>query len=119
MMDVLFKLDVHSHTYGIQTDGFTLDQSVMNTVGAIIFIVFFFGCCGAIRENPCMLTTVSSMNILAYYEVEFHFQKIMISIVYDNKTSLFTYSFNCRIITDSFNGIILLAKSDKILQLKP
>lgn len=28
-------------------------------VGAIIFLVAFFGCCGAIRENACMMLTFS------------------------------------------------------------
>ena len=28
-------------------------------VGCIVFIVGFFGCCGAIKENSCMLCTVS------------------------------------------------------------
>ena len=27
-------------------------------IGIIIFLVAFFGCCGAIRENHCMTTTV-------------------------------------------------------------
>jgi len=29
-------------------------------VGGIILIVSFFGCCGAIKENRCMLITVRS-----------------------------------------------------------
>lgn len=28
-------------------------------VGSIIFVVAFFGCCGAIRESQCMTITVS------------------------------------------------------------
>lgn len=28
-------------------------------VGSIVFLVAFFGCCGAIRESNCMLVTVS------------------------------------------------------------
>lgn len=28
-------------------------------IGAVIFIVAFFGCCGAIKENACMTLTVS------------------------------------------------------------
>ncbi|KAJ8968158.1 hypothetical protein NQ314_002415 [Rhamnusium bicolor] len=28
-------------------------------IGSIIFSTAFFGCCGAIKENTCMLTTVS------------------------------------------------------------
>ena len=27
-------------------------------IGGVIFIVAFFGCCGAIKENRCMLITV-------------------------------------------------------------
>jgi len=30
-------------------------------VGGIIFIVAFFGCCGAIKENRCLLLTVRSL----------------------------------------------------------
>jgi len=30
---------------------------ILIAVGVIIFIVAFFGCCGAIKENYCMLTT--------------------------------------------------------------
>lgn len=28
-------------------------------LGGLVFFVAFFGCCGAIRENNCMLVTVS------------------------------------------------------------
>lgn len=28
-------------------------------IGAIIFIIAFFGCCGAIKESHCMTVTVS------------------------------------------------------------
>jgi CD63 antigen len=27
-------------------------------VGVVIFLVAFFGCCGAIKENNCMMMTV-------------------------------------------------------------
>lgn len=27
-------------------------------VGVVIFLVAFFGCCGAVRENSCMMLTV-------------------------------------------------------------
>jgi hypothetical protein len=29
-------------------------------VGSIIFIISFLGCCGAIKNSPCLLTTVSA-----------------------------------------------------------
>ena len=31
-------------------------------VGVVIFLVAFFGCCGAVRENNCMMITVSGLN---------------------------------------------------------
>lgn len=30
-------------------------------VGLVIFVISFFGCCGAIKENYCMVLTVSEM----------------------------------------------------------
>lgn len=33
---------------------------VLIIVGVIVFIVAFFGCCGASRENHCMIITVRS-----------------------------------------------------------
>jgi Tetraspanin family len=33
---------------------------VIITVGSILFIVGFFGCCGAYKENRCMLAAVSN-----------------------------------------------------------
>lgn len=32
---------------------------VMIAAGALMFIVGFLGCCGALKESPCMLVTVS------------------------------------------------------------
>lgn len=32
---------------------------VIIVIGCIIFVISFFGCCGAIRESTCMLTTAS------------------------------------------------------------
>jgi hypothetical protein len=29
-------------------------------VGALMFVVGFLGCCGAYRESPCMLVSVSA-----------------------------------------------------------
>jgi len=31
-------------------------------VGVVIFLVAFFGCCGAVRENNCMMITVSGLD---------------------------------------------------------
>lgn len=50
--------------YGIETyvpDKYQLNLPpiLLLVVGSIIFITAFFGCCGAIKESTCMLTTVS------------------------------------------------------------
>jgi len=31
---------------------------LMIVVGVIVFLVSFFGCCGAVKENHCMIITV-------------------------------------------------------------
>lgn len=36
---------------------------VIIVIGVIIFVIAFFGCCGAIRESTCMLTTVSALKL--------------------------------------------------------
>ncbi|XP_023310182.1 CD63 antigen-like [Anoplophora glabripennis] len=35
-------------------------------VGAIIFLIAFFGCCGAVKENSCMTTTFSTLLIIIF-----------------------------------------------------
>nr|CAD7460911.1 unnamed protein product [Timema tahoe] len=38
---------------------FSVPSIALIIVGSIVFIVAFYGCCGAIRESSCMVTTVS------------------------------------------------------------
>ena len=38
----------------------SMSATVLIVIGAIIFIIAFFGCCGAIRESHCMIITVST-----------------------------------------------------------
>jgi len=40
-------------------DRFFSAPALLIAVGAIVFIVSFFGCCGAVKENHCMILTVS------------------------------------------------------------
>ena len=42
-----------------QTLGYLIYAIIL--IGAVIFVVAFYGCCGAVRENNCMITTVSNM----------------------------------------------------------
>jgi CD63 antigen len=44
-------------------DGFFSAPALLIAVGVIVFIVSFFGCCGAVKENHCMILTVSIHNI--------------------------------------------------------
>jgi len=37
---------------------FTASPIALMVVGSIIFVIAFFGCCGAIRESHCMIITV-------------------------------------------------------------
>lgn len=42
---------------------------LMIVVGAIVFIVSFFGCCGAVKENHCMIITFSVL-LLSIFALE-------------------------------------------------
>lgn len=40
--------------------------SLLIAIGVIIFIVAFFGCCGSIRENYCMVLTFATLMIIIF-----------------------------------------------------
>lgn len=40
-------------------------------LGVIIALIAFFGCCGAVKENSCMLSTVSSYFVKLHTRVYF------------------------------------------------
>ncbi|XP_003704490.1 CD63 antigen [Megachile rotundata] len=40
--------------------------SLLIAIGAIIFLIAFFGCCGAVRENYCMIVTFTSFLVLVF-----------------------------------------------------
>lgn len=48
----------HSYSF-ILDDKFFSTPALLIAVGAIVLIVSFFGCCGAVKENHCMILTVS------------------------------------------------------------
>jgi CD63 antigen len=52
----------HQYSYSLD-DSFFSAPALLIAVGAIVFIVSFFGCCGAVKENHCMILTVSIHNI--------------------------------------------------------
>ncbi|XP_017779170.1 PREDICTED: 23 kDa integral membrane protein-like [Nicrophorus vespilloides] len=55
---VIFQSDV-KHLDSHDAAGYTALFFII--VGSVIFIISFFGCCGAIKENSCMLTTYASL----------------------------------------------------------
>ncbi|KAK7864772.1 hypothetical protein R5R35_012268 [Gryllus longicercus] len=48
---------------------FAAGPLILIVVGAVIFVVAFFGCCGAVRENHCMVVTFSVL-LLTIFCVE-------------------------------------------------
>ncbi|XP_072398838.1 23 kDa integral membrane protein-like isoform X1 [Diabrotica undecimpunctata] len=59
VVGVLYKLNINDFTEAIPDDYSAIGVAPILTivVGSIIFVIAFFGCCGAIRESPCLLTT--------------------------------------------------------------
>lgn len=55
----------HKYSYSLD-DGFFSAPALLIAVGAIVFIVSFFGCCGAVKENHCMILTFSIMLLLVF-----------------------------------------------------
>ena len=40
--------------------------SLLIAIGAIIFFIAFFGCCGAVRESYCMIVTFTSLLVVVF-----------------------------------------------------
>lgn len=52
-------IEAHYRTYlDFISSSYLSASSVLIGVGVLIFVVGFFGCCGAIKENHCMIVTV-------------------------------------------------------------
>ena len=62
---------------------------VFIAVGLIIMIVGFFGCCGAIRENQCMLGTVGHIIRLAVLFTRFSSKRLLIFRFYSLHFNVF------------------------------
>ena len=50
---------IYSHFDTILEDRFHSPATLLIVIGCIVFIVAFFGCCGAVRESTCMVMVVS------------------------------------------------------------
>lgn len=62
VVGVIYQLDINKYTEGIPDEyqNIGLASALTIAIGSIIFLIAFFGCCGAVRESTCLLTTVSA-----------------------------------------------------------
>ncbi|XP_071777492.1 CD63 antigen [Centroberyx gerrardi] len=58
IVGILVQMAVHS-TFMIRDASASVAPLVVIGVGVVIFFIAFFGCCGAWKENYCMITTFS------------------------------------------------------------
>ncbi|KAJ8975795.1 hypothetical protein NQ317_005177 [Molorchus minor] len=68
ILGVLYKLDLNDYTSAIPEDyqNAGLAPTLTIAIGSIIFVIAFFGCCGAIRESPCLLTTYAVILLIIF-----------------------------------------------------
>ena len=71
-------LAIYNHFDSFLEDRFFSPANLLIAVGCIVFVVAFFGCCGAARESTCMIMIVSS----PLYESIFKVSKSLFSIAY-------------------------------------
>lgn len=57
VVGVLFRTNSADVVEPLESTAIGVAPILVIIIGAIIFVIAFFGCCGAIRESSCMLTT--------------------------------------------------------------
>lgn len=62
---VIFHI-AYSHYSNFVYPSFQIAPLVLIGVGVVIFIVAFFGCCGAVKENQCMIITFSILLVAIF-----------------------------------------------------
>ncbi|XP_045491544.1 CD63 antigen-like [Colias croceus] len=62
------KSEINAYPYVNLTDEsfYTSAPVILIIVGLIVFIVAFFGCCGAVKENHCMIVTFSVFLLMIF-----------------------------------------------------
>ncbi|XP_015177461.1 PREDICTED: CD63 antigen-like [Polistes dominula] len=66
---LIFGTAIHAVYYNynhILDNKYLSVPSLMIAIGIIIFFIAFFGCCGAVRENYCMLITFTALLIFIF-----------------------------------------------------
>ncbi|CAF4844293.1 CD63 antigen-like [Pieris napi] len=62
------KAEINAYPYVNLTDEsfYTSAPIMLIIVGLIVFVVAFFGCCGAVKENHCMIVTFSIFLLMIF-----------------------------------------------------
>ncbi|KAF5278428.1 hypothetical protein FQA39_LY05917 [Lamprigera yunnana] len=65
----IYTLNIESLTVTLDRTGitFSLAPALLLTVGIVIFVISFFGCCGAIKESSCLLVTYAIILLLLFF----------------------------------------------------
>uniref|UniRef100_V5G3W6 Tetraspanin n=1 Tax=Anoplophora glabripennis TaxID=217634 RepID=V5G3W6_ANOGL len=68
IIGVIYKLNLNDFTSAIPEEYHNIGLASIFTIaiGSVIFIIAFFGCCGAIRESPCLLLTYSVILLIIF-----------------------------------------------------
>ncbi|CAH1115550.1 unnamed protein product [Psylliodes chrysocephalus] len=68
IVGVLYKLNLDDYTNALPSDYQAINWAPTLTivVGSIIFVIAFLGCCGAIRESTCLLTTYAVILLVIF-----------------------------------------------------
>jgi ABC-type multidrug transport system permease subunit len=69
IIGILFKFHYSEATDALPAN-FGVAPILSIIIGAIVFVTAFCGCCGAVKESPCMLTTVSTAGTLKLSRLE-------------------------------------------------
>lgn len=60
-------LSTYSHYSTFVGDALWTAPILMIIVGTVIFVIAFFGCCGAAKENSCMILTFSVFLVIVFF----------------------------------------------------
>ncbi|XP_022113195.2 tetraspanin-18 [Pieris rapae] len=58
-LGVAVELQIKEIINAVESSNFHVAPIAAIVVGSVVFLIAFFGCCGAVRENNCMLITYS------------------------------------------------------------
>lgn len=63
IIGAVIKLKYDDYMIHLSDSSLTTGPVFLVVIGVIVFIIGFLGCCGAYKENYCMVTTVSTYKL--------------------------------------------------------